>query len=172
MNILMIIMRVLHVLGGIFWVGFAMFNIAFLQPTIRATGLEGQKTLQYLMRNTRLMTTVYAAATLTMVTGMLQLGAISHMHSSFMNSGWGLTITIGSVAGLIAWFIAIHLIRRIFNRMGIVGQELQTQGDTADPALQSEMQALTAKLVSTGKIALVFMLISVVGMAAARYMNF
>lgn len=172
MNIVMIIMRVIHILAGIFWVGFAIFNLAFLQPTIRATGIEGQKTLQYLMRNTRLMSTIYIAATLTMLTGVLQLGYVSHMQSSFMNSGWGLTITIGSVAGIIAWFIALHLIRKIFNRMGVVGQTLQSQGDTPDPALQGEMQTLTAKLVSTGKVALVFMVISVVGMASARYMNF
>lgn len=172
MNMLMIILRVIHVLSGVFWVGFAIFNLAFLQPTIRATGAEGQKTLQYLMRKTRLMTTVYVAATLTMFTGLIQLGIISNLQHSFINSSWGLIITLGSLSGIIAWFIAIHFIRRIFNQMGVVGAELQSSDGPPNPEKLSEMQALVERLGKVGKTALVFMIISVVGMAAARYSNF
>ncbi|NQT63843.1 MAG: hypothetical protein HQ556_12855 [Candidatus Marinimicrobia bacterium] len=172
MNILMIILRVIHILSGVFWVGFAIFNLAFLQPTIRATGAEGQKTLQYLMRKTRLMTSVYLAATLTMFTGLIQLGIISNLQHSFINSGWGLIITLGSVSGIIAWFIAIHFIRRIFNQMGVVGAELQSSDAPPNPEKLSEMQALVERLGKVGKTALVFMIISVIGMAAARYSIF
>lgn len=172
MNVLMIVLRVVHVLSGIFWVGFAIFNYFFLQPTIRATGAEGQVTFQYLMRRTKLMTTVYIAATLTMLTGVLQYGAISHFRMSFLNSGWGLIITLGSIAGIIAWFIAIHFIRNTFNRIGAVGQQIQAQGDSPDTALVTQMQGLVGKLAVVAKTALVFMVISVIGMAAARYSNF
>lgn len=168
----MIILRVIHVLSGIFWVGFAIFNLAFLQPTIRATGAEGQKTFQYLMRKTRLMTTVYIAATLTMFTGLIQLGIVSNLQHSFINSGWGLIITLGSLSGIIAWFIAIHFIRGIFNQMGVVGMELQSSEGPPNPEKLSEMQVLVERLGKVGKTALVFMIISVIGMAAARYSNF
>jgi hypothetical protein len=172
MNVLMIILRVVHVLSGIFWVGFAIFNLAFLQPTIRATGAEGQKTLQHLMRKTRLMTTVYVAATLTMLTGLIQLGIVSNMQHSFINSGWGLIITLGSLSGIVAWFIAIHFIRSIFNKMGVVGMELQSSDGPPSHEKVIEMQGLVERLGKVGKTALVFMVISVIGMAAARYSNF
>ncbi len=172
MNVLMIVLRVIHILSGIFWVGFAIFNLAFLQPTIAATGAEGQKTLQYLMRKTRLMTTVYIAATLTMLTGLIQLGVISNMQHTFINSGWGLTITLGSLSGIVAWFNAIHFIRGIFNKMGVLGMEIQSSEGPPDPDKLGEMQALVQKLGKVGKTALVFMIIAVIGMAAARYANF
>lgn len=165
----MIILRVIHVLSGIFWVGFAIFNLGFLQPTIKATGVEGQKTFQYLMRKTRLMTTVYLAATLTMLTGLIQLGIVSNLQHSFINSGWGLIITLGSLSGIIAWFIVIHFIRSIFNQMGVVGMALQSSDGPPDPEKLSEMQALVERLGMVGKTALVFMIVSVIGMAAARY---
>lgn len=172
MNVLMIILRIIHVLAGIFWVGFAIFNIAFLQPTIRTTGAEGQKTFQYLMRKTKLMSTVYVAATLTTLTGLIQYAIVSHMQWSFVNSGWGLVITIGSVAGLIAWIIAIHFIRSIFNKIGTLGQEIQSHDGAPEPAQLEQMQQLTGRLGQFAKTAVVFMIISVIGMAAARYANF
>ena len=45
MAILIIVLRIIHIFSGVFWVGFAFFNIGFLQPTVKATGAEGQKTM-------------------------------------------------------------------------------------------------------------------------------
>ncbi len=172
MNVLMIILRIIHILGGIFWVGFAFFNIAFLQPTIRATGAEGQKTMQHLTKQTRLMMSVYVAATLTMFTGLIMLGGISHFQSAFFASGFGKVITIGSLTGFIAWFIAIFNIRAIFNKMGEVGQAIQSSEGAPDPELLTTMGSLVDKMGRVGKIALGFMIVSTICMAAAQYSNF
>ena len=172
MNTVMIILRIIHILSGVFWVGFAFFNIVFLQPTIKATGAEGQKTFQYLMRQTRLMTTVYIAATLTTLTGILQYGYVSHLQSAFLASGWGMVLTVGSVSGIIAWFLAIFSIRSLFNRIGHVGQEIQASNGAPAPELVSKMAGLVSKLGHVGNVALVFMVISTIGMAAARYSIF
>ena len=172
MNTVMIVLRTIHILSGVFWVGFAIFNIVFLQPTIRATGAEGQKTFQYLMRQTKLMTTVYTAATLTTLTGILQYGYVSHLQSAFLASGWGMVLTIGSVAGIIAWFIAIFMIRGLFNNIGKVGQAIQASSGAPDSELVAKMGELVSRLGLVGKTALVFMIISTIGMAAARYSIF
>jgi len=172
LNELMIILRIIHILSGIFWVGFAFFNIVFLQPTIRATGAEGQITMQHLMHQTRLMITVYSTATLTMVTGLIQYGIISHFKLAFLASGWGAIITTGSLAGIIAWIIAVFFIRSIFNQIGMLGKEIQAHGDTPDPKLLTQMKDLVAKLGHVGRIALGFMILSTISMAAARYSIF
>jgi len=68
---LMIVLRVIYIFAGAFWVGVSFFNIYFLQPTVRATGAEGSKVMQHLTRGTRFATTVYAAATLNMLSGLI-----------------------------------------------------------------------------------------------------
>ena len=172
MAVLIMVLRVIHIFGGVFWVGFAFFNIGFLQPTVKATGAEGQKTMQYLTQKTRLLSTVYATATLTMLSGLIMYWILSGFRLSFIFSGYGLVLTVGSIAGVIAWIYAVVVIRGIFNRMQTVGQEIQTQGSPPTPAQATQMQALVARLGKVGQVALVFLVIALLGMATAQYTPF
>ena len=172
MNILILVLRVIHIFSGVFWVGFAFFNIGFLQPTVKATGAEGQKTMQYLTQKTRLLSTVYATATLTMLSGLTMYWILSGFRLSFIGSGYGLVLTIGSIAGVIAWIYAVVVIRGIFNRMGDIGQQIQAQGGPPNPEQATQLQALVARLGKVGQVALVFLVIALLGMATAQYTPF
>jgi uncharacterized membrane protein len=172
MGILILVLRIIHIFCGVFWVGFAFFNIGFLQPTVRATGAEGQKTMQYLTQKTRLLSTVYATATLTMLSGLIMYWILSGFRLSFMRSGYGIVLTIGSIAGVIAWIYAVVVIRGIFKRMQTIGQEIQAQGSPPTPEQATQMQALVARLGKVGQVALVFLVIALLGMSIARYTPF
>jgi uncharacterized membrane protein len=172
MGILILVLRVIHIFCGVFWVGFAFFNIGFLQPTVRATGAEGQKTMQYLTQKTRLLSTVYATATLTMLSGLIMYWILSGFRLSFIRSGYGIVLTIGSIAGVIAWIYAVVVIRGIFKRMQTIGQEIQAQGSPPTPEQATQMQALVARLGKVGQVALVFLVIALLGMSIARYTPF
>ena len=169
MAILIIILRIIHIFSGMFWVGFAFFNIGFLQPTVKATGPEGQKTMQYLTQKTRLLLTVYTTATFTMLSGVIMYWIISGFRLTFLRSGYGLVMTIGSIAGIIAWIYAVVVIRGIFKGMQTIGQQIQAQGSPPTPEQATQMQALAARLGKVGKVALIFLIISLLGMATARY---
>jgi uncharacterized membrane protein len=166
------VLRVIHIFSGVFWVGFALFNIGFLQPTVKATGAEGQKTMQYLTQKTRLLSTVYATATLTMLSGLIMYWILLGFRSSALLSGYGLVLTIGGIAGVIAWIIAVVVIRGIFNQMQTIGQEIQAQGSPPTPEQATQMQALVARLGKVGQVALVFLVIALLGMSIARYAPF
>jgi uncharacterized membrane protein len=172
MNILILVLRIIHIFSGVFWVGFAFFNIAFLQPTVRAVGPEGQKTMQYLTQKTRLLSTVYAAANLTMLSGLIMYWLLLGFGLSFLRSGYGIVLTVGSIAGVIAWIYAVVVIRGIFNRMQATGQEIQAQGGPPTPEQARRMQALVARLGRVGQVALVFLVIALLGMASARFAPF
>ena len=169
MTILIIVLRIIHIFSGMFWVGFAFFNIGFLQPTVKATGAEGQKTMQYLTQKTRLLSTVYTTATLTMLSGLIMYWVLSGFRLTFMSSGYGLVLTIGSVAGIIAWIYAVVVIRGIFKQMQTIGQQIQAQGSPPTPEQATQIQALATRLGKVGQVALVFLVISLLGMATARY---
>ena len=166
------VLRVIHIFSGMFWVGFALFNIAFLQPTVKAIGAEGQKTMQYLTQKTRLLSTVYATATLTMLSGLIMYWILAGFRLTFIRSGYGVVLTIGSIAGVIAWIFAIVVIRGIFNKMHTIGQQIQAQGNPPTPEQATQMQALVARLGKVGQVALVFLVVALLGMSIARYMPF
>lgn len=172
MNVLIIILRIIHIFSGVFWVGVSFFNIGFLQPAVRATGAEGQAVMRHLSQKTRLLTTTYTAATLNMLSGLILYGILSGLQGSFVTSGYGLSLTIGGLAGLIAWVIAIVVVRGIFDRMQAIGRNIQAQGGPPSPEQAAEMQALGARLVKVGQAALVFMTIALLGMSMGQYLTF
>lgn len=172
MSTVLIVLRITHIFSGMFWVGFSFFNIGFLQPTVRATGPKGQKTMQYLTQKTRLLSTVYAAATLTMLSGLLMYWILFGFRTSALLSGYGLVLTIGGIAGVIAWIYAVVVIRGIFNRMQSIGQAIQAQGGPPTPEQAGDLQALVARLGTVGQVALVFLVVALLGMSIAQYVSF
>lgn len=128
--------------------------------------------MQYLTRKTRLLSTVYATATLTMLSGLIMYWILSGFRLSFIRSGYGLVLTIGSIAGIIAWIFAIVVIRGIFNQMHTISQEIQAQGSPPTPEQAIQMQTLVARLGKVGQVALVFLVIALLGMSIAQYVSF
>jgi uncharacterized membrane protein len=172
MNTFIIILRIIHIFSGVFWVGVSFFNIGFLQPTVRATGTEGQTVMRHLTQKTRLLVTTYTAATLSLFSGLILYWIVSGFRLSFLTSGYGLSLTTGSIAGFIAWIFAIVVIRGIFNRMQAIGREIQVQGGPPSPQQATEMQGLGARLGQVGQIGVVFMIIALLGMSAGQYLTF
>lgn len=169
MDILMIVLRIIHIFAGVLWVGSAFFNLMFVQPAIRETGAEGQKVSQYLVQKTRLTSYVYGVATANLLAGLILYYIRSEFRASFFQSGYGLVLTIGSVAGVISWVLVVFMVRRLFGQMGAIGQQIQAQGGPPTPEQASQMQALGARLASLGNYTLILMVIAVAGMASARY---
>lgn len=172
MNVLMISMRVVHIFSGVFWVGVSFFNIGFLQPTVRATGAEGQKVMQHLSSQTRFTLTAYTAATLTLLSGWIMYWYLFGFRFSVLSSGYGLFLTIGSIAGTIAWFIAIFFIRRAMGQMQIIGRSIQEQGGPPTPEQGAALQAIGAQLVKLGQWGVAFMVVALLGMSTAQYVSF
>ena len=171
MNVLMIVLRVVHIFSGVFWVGASFFNLGFLQPTVRATGNEGLKVMQHLTSRTRFTLTAYTAATLTLLSGWIMYWYLFGFRPSVLSSGYGLSLTIGGIAGTIAWLIAIILVRRALRRMEAVGRAVQEKGGPPTPEQASNLQAIGNQLMKLGQWGVVFMVIALLGMSAAQYIS-
>ena len=68
MIVLLIVLRIFHVLGGVFWVGAALAMNLFINPSLRATAESGQKVTAHLITQTKfaLALIVSSAATVTL----------------------------------------------------------------------------------------------------------
>jgi uncharacterized membrane protein len=172
MNTTMLILRIIHIFCGVFWAGFAFFNIIFLQPAIRAIGTEGQKTMQHLTQKTRFLPTLYIVATLNVLSGLIMYWILAGSRFALLQGGYGHSITMGSVAGLIVWVLLMFVIHPIFNRMKAIGKEVQAQDGTPTTEQTAAMQTLVAKLGKVGKWAASLLAVAVLGMAMARYAAF
>jgi hypothetical protein len=115
---------------------------------------------------------IYTSATLNLLSGLIMYWILSGLRLSFTTSGYGLALTIGGIAGLIAWALVIVVVRDIFNRMKILGQEIRGQGSPPSPEQGSEMQALVARLGKVGQLGTIFLVIALLGMSAAQYLPF
>jgi uncharacterized membrane protein len=70
MNYLLITLRIVHIVAGIFWVGGALMMTFFISPTTRATEEAGQKFLGHLMNNLKLSQRLASAAGLSLLAGL------------------------------------------------------------------------------------------------------
>ena len=69
-NALMIVLRLVHILGGIFWVGTAVLIAWFFIPAHRSTGAAGMIFIQELMIRRKLRFYLTLAMILTILSGL------------------------------------------------------------------------------------------------------
>ena len=102
MNYLVIVLRLIHILSGVFWVGGAIISTFFLAPAAAATGEAGQKFMNYLLTQGRISVRSMVASVLTVISGAW----LFWLDSSGPNSGWsssgsGMGFGLGAIFALI-----------------------------------------------------------------------
>src|SRR5436309_9725387 len=90
-NVTMVVLRLIHILSGIFWVGTTFFLVGFLQPVIAQSGPEGGRFAQRLMSQKRFQAAMSVAAGLTILSGLVLYGRVSAgFQRAWVTSGPGL----------------------------------------------------------------------------------
>jgi uncharacterized membrane protein len=102
MNYLTLILRLVHIIGGILWVGAALMMNFFIAPTLRATGDAGKQFAGHLMAKTRFTPIVTVSAYATVIAGFLLYGIDSDWFMSpWQSSGAGVGFGVGALFGLV-----------------------------------------------------------------------
>ena len=65
-----IVLRLIHIIVGVFWVGSLIFVAAFLLPAVRASGPAGGAVMGQLMQNLKLHRYMVASTWLTILSGV------------------------------------------------------------------------------------------------------
>src|SRR2546426_11384094 len=66
----MILLRVIHILSGVFWAGATFFLVGFLQPVVAASGPEGGRLMQRLTSQKRFQMAMPVAAGVTILSSL------------------------------------------------------------------------------------------------------
>jgi len=169
MDIYTIVLRLLHILAGVFWVGAIWMMVGFLMPTAQASAPEGPKFIQRLMQG-RLPKVLSAAAGTNILAGVLLYWKDSGgFRLDWITTAAGLSFTIGGVAAIIAFVLGFTVSKSAADRLAALGKEIQAGGKPPTPEQAAELKRQQAKLSTGAKWTAALLTIALIEMAIARY---
>lgn len=168
MNALIIVLRLIHIIGGVFWVGTALLMTFFITPSIQATAEAGQKFLGHLLTKTLLGQVHGLSAVLTVLAGASLYWIDSQgFTSDWMTSGAGLGFGIGGLFGLLGVITSIiHALN-----LRALATAAQVQGEPT-PEQMDKIQAAQKRLSVVGRVDAAVLILALIFMATARYWHF
>ncbi|HLF74431.1 MAG TPA: hypothetical protein VI524_08805 [Anaerolineales bacterium] len=131
MNILLIILRIVHIVAGILWAGGAAAYYLFLEPTAKATAPESQKFMDYLMARKRFSIFLNAMSLLTILAGGALYYRIASVNWEWIATGTGIGFTIGALAGISAVAAWNLLVPPPVEKLGKLAGVIQAGGGLA-----------------------------------------
>ncbi len=166
MNVFIIGLRLVHILGGVFWVGSAMMNAFFLTPAGAATGEAGQRMMGHMITKGKMSVRLTVAAVLTVLAGAILYWIDSGgLTSSWTSSATGLGFGIGGLFALVG-LVTGAMVGVNASKIGQIAAS--AQGKPSAEQL-SQMQAAQKRMAIASKISTVALIIALICMATARY---
>lgn len=164
-----IVLRLVHVVGGVLWVGFAVFGAFYLFPSIAETGPEGGKVMAVLQRR-GLLTVFPIVALLTVLSGLWLYLRATRMAPGFSSSHMGMTLGFGGVCALLALVIGMLVITPSMNRAAATAQQAdKAQAHEERQALLGLSTQLRGRAAAAARIAALLLIVAAGLMAIGRY---
>ena len=171
-SIYMIVFRVIHVLFAIAWGGALFLLVVFIQPAAKTIGPAAGPFVRELLAVRKLTDWLLRIAGVTVVAGGflywhdLQLfGGLG----DFLGTAFGLWLTIGALAAIVAVAIGGALTKPTLDRSLAISAQIAQAGDQPPPELLQELAALQAKGRSYAKLNLALVTLAAFSMSTARY---
>jgi uncharacterized membrane protein len=169
MDIYVLVLRLVHVLAGVFWAGGVIMMAYFIEPAVKATGPEGSKFMQRLSggRFTPLMA---IAAPANVIAGLLlYIKDSAGFRIEWILTPSGIGFTIGAISGLVAFVIGFFVTRPTIETLGALGKEIQAAGKPPTSEQLTKLHGLQEKLTTASLQSAIFIVITLISMATARY---
>jgi uncharacterized membrane protein len=171
MDILLLLLRVVHVGSAMAWFGGAVISSFFLLPTAQALGPAAQPFMDQLMNRRRLGVFFPIVAALTIVSG----GALYWRDSNGLDPAWisspsGLAFTIGGLAAIVAFVGGMILIGPSVAEQTAVGNELAASGGVPTEAQRERLERADRRMRLADRIDLPLLLLAGLTMAIGRYL--
>jgi hypothetical protein len=164
-----IILRLIHILAGVFWAGTIFLIAGFLMPTARATGREGGGFIQHLMQKQRLQLFLGIAMLLTVLSGITMYARLAAAtHGAWASTAPGVAYGIGAVAAIVGGAAGALIGGSAGRRLAAIGSSLGSGGPS--PELQAEMGQLQARMRLGTRVAAGLLAVATGAMAVARYL--
>jgi hypothetical protein len=170
MEPLFLLMRILHVVVGVFWAGTLIFVATFLMPSVRDAGPDGGKVMLALMRR-GYMNVLPVVALVTLVSGFwLYWNLMQTVGPIWAASLSARIYGVGAVTALIGFGLGVFIMRpNALKLQAIMEAQAKTPEGPARAALAADMTVPRAKMSATAPWVAGLLAVSVACMAVARY---
>ena len=167
---LTIILRLIHILAGVFWVGSVFLIAGFVLPTVRSTGPEGGRFMQELMGGRRLPVFLGLAGALTVLSGLTMYARLAAgTHGAWAHSGPGIGYGVGGLAAILGGVAGGMISGRAARRMAMIGQEAAARGNLTTEE-RAEMGRLQERTALGSRVTAGLLAVAVAAMGIARYL--
>jgi len=167
---MMIVLRVVHILLGVFWAGGAFFAAMFLVPSVRAAGPAGGPVMKQLMEVRKFPIYAMVFGLLTVISGLwmyFQDNSISG--GVFAKSHAGMTYGLGAITAILTLVVGATIMGPTSGKMSKLMGQIATQGGPPTPEQQGMIKQLQERLGLGARLASGLLLITVITMAIGRY---
>src|SRR4030067_283354 len=150
-NLYLILLRLIHIFSGVFWAGTTFFMVSTLIPSVKEAGPDAGRFVGRMAGSNRMLCFVGMSNTLTFLSGILMYAYLTNgFHLDWLSSGRGLILTIGAVAGLVAWLVGSLAMAPTGRRIAGMIESMQAAGGPPSPEQMATMQALREKQAQYG----------------------
>jgi hypothetical protein len=169
MNNLMIVLRLIHIVGGMFWIGSTLLMVLFILPSVHATTESGQKFLAHFLIKTHYGRLLGLSAILTMLAGAsLYWIDSAGFTSNWTRSGPGWGFGIGGILGIVGFISG----NRFGNNIMTFGRTAAQIEGTPTVEQKAIMEIAQKPLRTLGAISTFSLMFALICMATARYWRF
>lgn len=170
MAIAIIVLRLVHILSSIVWLGGTVVLVGYVLPTVRRTGPEGARFAQSLAAESGLPKLMTAMAILSTVAGLALFDfASGHFDPAWMGSSTGIAYSTGMLFGLLAFLHGLTTQNVFARRLGAIGRAVAAAGGPPSPEQARQMETLRGKMAVNGRVSVALLLIAAAAMSVARY---
>ncbi|SRR6266566_4993444 len=166
----LLVLRLVHILSGIMWVGAGMYTSFFLVPALSSSPAVMGQVMQGLQRR-RVLLVLQIVAGLTILSGLRLLWIDSAgFAAGYFGSGTGRTFAISAGAAIIAAVLSFGVAQPAVIRAGAISASLASSADAGERArLTAQLDRLRRRGTIASALAVGFGLLAASGMAIARY---
>ena len=168
MDVLVIGLRVVHIVGGVLWVGGAALFFLYIEPTINKLGPDAENFVDEMINRRKLPLYFVSISTLTVIAGVVlywrNFGGIN-------SSPFGLALGLGGLSAIAAWVGGKLLIPRALASLSSIAAEMKAGGGPPSSEVLGRMHATQERLRLVGAVDLILLAVAVVAMAIARYLG-
>ena len=160
------LLRIIHIVAGVFWVGGALFMTFFVAPTVGALGEPGQKFVGHLMNNLKFSNRMAIASGLTILAGAILFALDARAGEAWLRSDFARGLGLGAAFAVVGFVFGI-LVGRNTKALAQLGSQIQGK-PTSEQLMR--MQGIQNQLRTYSIINVVSLILATVFMAIARYL--
>ena len=165
-----VILRVLHIVAGTFWVGAVLVTVLFLFKVVGDLGPAGGQVMGALLKR-RYFDAIPAAALVTLLSGIDLLRRVSGGYDgAWMGSPRGIVLSIGAIGAILGFGLGVLVGRpSTLKAIALMGRAMPLPDGQEKAALVAQAGQLRARGMGALRVTAHLLVIATACMAAARY---